>query len=92
MNRYVVRSVATRPGAARRHSLSEWWESGEMKGSFGTLVRRPLIVATLTLSLLAATVSTVGATSVTTTTAPSGPRVDRDSHALPARSNSPGNC
>ncbi len=46
-----------------------------MKGSFGTLVRRPLIVATLTLSLLAATVSTVGATSVTTTTAPSAPTI-----------------
>ena len=42
-----------------------------MKGTFGTLVRRPLIVATLTLSFLATSVSTVGATSYTTTTNPS---------------------
>jgi hypothetical protein len=41
-----------------------------MKGTFG-LVCRPLIVATLTLSFLATSVSTVGATSYTTTTNPS---------------------
>jgi hypothetical protein len=39
-----------------------------MNGTFGALVGRPLIVATLTLSFLATSVSTVGATSFTTTT------------------------
>ena len=39
-----------------------------MKRTFGILFGRPLIVATLTLSFLATSVSTVGATSFTTTT------------------------
>jgi hypothetical protein len=39
-----------------------------MKATHGAFLRRPLIIATLVVSLLATTVTTVGATSVTTTT------------------------
>jgi hypothetical protein len=39
-----------------------------MKGTISTLFRRPLIIATLTLTFLVASVSTVGATSYSTTT------------------------
>jgi hypothetical protein len=39
-----------------------------MKGSVGAFLRRPVIVATLALSILMTTVSSAGATSVTTTT------------------------
>jgi hypothetical protein len=47
----------------------------EMKGTVGAFLKRPLIIATLTLSILATTVSSAGATSVTTTTVSSAQRI-----------------
>jgi hypothetical protein len=52
----------------RRFTGTTEWEDGGMKGTDGAFLRRPLIIATLVLSLAATTVTTVGATSVTTTT------------------------
>jgi hypothetical protein len=46
-----------------------------MKGTFSAFLRRPVIIAIVTVSLLATSVSSVGATSVTTTTISSAQRI-----------------
>jgi len=58
----------------RRFSWSMEWENRDMKGTAGALLRRPLIIAFLTLSIGATSVTSAGASSVTTTAA-SGQKV-----------------
>jgi hypothetical protein len=53
-------------GASRLVSLQPAWETDDMKGTFGAFLRRPLIIATLTASILATSVTAVSATSVAT--------------------------
>jgi hypothetical protein len=47
------------------------WETGDMKGTDIALIRRPLIATAVLLSILALSDTPVGATSTTTTQAPS---------------------
>jgi len=47
----------------RRFSWSMEWENRDMKGTAGALLRRPLIIAFLTLSIVATSVTSAGASS-----------------------------